>query len=1010
MRFRYIGAFIAALFLGSVAIAQETKGALEGVLKDDTGGVLPGATVEIKSLKLGTVQTAFTDSAGIYRFPAVSPGGYDVTATMQGFSPAGAKGIEVRLGQTMKVDLTLRVGDMTAELIVTDEIPLIDTKGSGSAVSIRDEQISKLPRGRDFTTVATQAASTNNETDLGGLSIDGASGAENRYIIDGLDTTNIQTGQSGKNLITDFVDEVQVKSSGYAAEYGGATGGVINVITKSGGNAWAGSVGAYYSSSGLEGEERPTLRLVPDDQTDDNVVDGEYITYAKDSFNRLEPGLALGGALVKDRAWFFAGYQPSLRQTDRSVGFSGGTPQPFAQKVQVHYATVNLTGQISSKLRGRLSGSFSPELTYGELPARDGTGNPVFDYPSLGGKKPNSSWSGSLDLSATNSLYLGLRGGYFSYNDKDVGVPNEIWYNFFNSNQSPAMLAKFPEIPASLRRSGGFSSVPTNAASTLDEQTRRNLSFDTTYFANMGGDHAFKAGVQVDRIGNNVFSGYQKPRFRYIWDQALNKLDGTSDRGKYGYYRVFSITTEGDVKSNNVGLYLQDAWTISDRLTINAGVRTESEKVPSFRTDLGQAENAIDFGFGDKVAPRIGFAYDIKGDGTWKAFGSWGVFYDITKLEMPRGSFGGDRWLDYRYSLDSFDWLSIGATAGCPPACPGRFLEVVDFRHPANSADAFCVDPNDPSTCSQTIDPDLKPMKSQEFAFGLQRKINNATSIALSYKHKQLDRTIEDVGIIVPGVGEVFFIANPGYGLAEYTIGRDFPAQPPATRKYDAVELEFTRRMSNRWSLHGSYLWSRLHGNYSGLASSDENGRSSPNVNRFFDGIIMSFDQNGQPVYGKLGTDRTHQFKAQALYDFPWGLSIGLNQTFQSGTPITRQAAMQSSLPVLYLGRGSDGRTPMLSQTDLALQHEFRLGDGSTFQLSVNVENLFDQDTAKGIFSDETNGNLAVSDEEFFAGFNAAQKILEQANEHVIAYDGRFLKADVFQERRKVRLGLKYSF
>ena len=144
---------------------------------------------------------------------------------------------------------------------VTAESPLVDIKQNARQTNIRAEQIDLLPRGRDFTTLVTQAPGANQESKLGGLSIDGASAGENRYIIDGIETTNLQNGLSGKSLIVDFVDEVQVKSSGYTAEYGGATGGVINAITKSGSNAFHGSGLFFIQGSGDDRRSRrPTLR------------------------------------------------------------------------------------------------------------------------------------------------------------------------------------------------------------------------------------------------------------------------------------------------------------------------------------------------------------------------------------------------------------------------------------------------------------------------------------------------------------------------------------------------------------------------------------------------------------------------------------------------------------------------------------------------------------------------------------------------------------------------------
>ena len=155
--------------------------------------------------------------------------------------------------------------------------------------------------------------------------------------------------------------------------------------------------------------------------------------------------------------------------------------------------------------------------------------------------------------------------------------------------------------------------------------------------------------------------------------------------------------TEGDIHTNNIGLFIQDSWTINNRLTVNLGLRTERERVPTYTTQEDMPEFGIEFPFGDKLAPRVGFAYDLKGDGRSKVFGSWGVFYDIFKLELPRGSFGGDKWLEYYYTLDTFDWTTASWTgANCPPACAGTLIRgPIDFRHV--------------SLDSEHIDPDLEP-------------------------------------------------------------------------------------------------------------------------------------------------------------------------------------------------------------------------------------------------------------------------------------------------------------
>src|SRR5438067_596351 len=236
---RRIFSLIAAAFLIVLAVpilvAQEQTATIEGAITDGSGATLPGVTVEAIGAN-GQRFTAVTDSSGRYRFPAVPPGDYTLNASLAGMQTATVKKVEVTLAKSAKVDFTMKVARMTEQITVSAEAPIVDVTSSAATTSIRSETIEKLPHGRDFSTVVIQSASANLNNRAGGISIDGASGSENRYILDGIDTTNPQTGVQGKTLVTDFVEEVQVKSSGYQAEFGGSTGGVINVLTKTGTN------------------------------------------------------------------------------------------------------------------------------------------------------------------------------------------------------------------------------------------------------------------------------------------------------------------------------------------------------------------------------------------------------------------------------------------------------------------------------------------------------------------------------------------------------------------------------------------------------------------------------------------------------------------------------------------------------------------------------------------------------------------------------------------------------
>jgi outer membrane receptor protein involved in Fe transport len=976
MKARFV-AFLAALLIAVPVAAQEQRGAIEGVVKDASGAVLPGVTVEARGN--AGAQQSVTDTNGHYRFPSLVPGRYTVVATLQGFNEATLSDVQLSLGQTLRADVTMSLAGVSETVQVSAERPIVDVKSAASNTNVDREYIDNIPKARNAINIATLAPGSNQEPKGGGINIDGASGSENRYFIDGVDTTNMRTGTSGKGILSEFVEEVQVKSSGYPAEFGGATGGVINVITRSGTNNFSGEFGSYFNGSSLNGDRRPTLRLLLS-----GVNEAEYVTFPNDDYSLIEPFANIGGPILRDRLWFFGGYTPQMENTERTVTFrSNNQTGTYEQKETNHYFTGTLTGVVTQQLRGRFSANIQRYERDGVLPALGGTGSPTANY-TTGQKRPNDSMRGSLDYTASNNLFFSGAVNYYKEDTVDVGIPSDLWYTFASGNSN------IPGITSDLVRSSGFNSLSTNRASVRDIFERLGGNFDATAFFNAKGSHTLKGGVQFYRITNDVFNAEQAPHITLDWNASRTTLDGRSVRGQYGYYSYRQFGTQGVVNVNNLGFFIQDDWTINDRLTLNLGIRTDRDDAPSYVEGL----DGITFDFSEKIAPRVGFAYDVRGDGRWKAYGSWGMFYDLFKLEMPRGAFGGDKWIEYYYPLDTLNWPSIGVNGNFP----GQLIEQVNYRIPSN-------DPSCPE-CGG-IDPDLKPMRSQELVFGLDHELNSLMSVGARYVHKQLDRTIEDVGVVVPNLGEVYFMANPGEGIARHIIGEEFPSVPKPVRDYDALELRFTKRHSNNWSLNTSLTFSRLYGNYSGLASSDENGRTSPNVNRFFDGINMMFDSNAEPVYGRLATDRPVQFKANGYYTMPWGTNVGAVFYAMSGTPISRQANMVSSLPVLYMGRGSDGRLPVYSQTDLQLQQSFGIGGNRRIELSINVLNLFDQSTAVNRFAALTRDNINITDSQFFAGFDMEQLLAARPN---IRRDPRFLQDNQFQDPRAIRVGAKFVF
>jgi hypothetical protein len=473
----------------------------------------------------------------------------------------------------------------------------------------------------------------------------------------------------------------------------------------------------------------------------------------------------------------------------------------------------------------------------------------------------------------------------------------------------------------------------------------------------------------------------------FFWGGSYATLDGRRLQGQYGYYGVTQSLTKGDVSPDNLGLYVQDAWTVAHYLTLNLGLRTENEDVPSYRPE----NPGIHFGFLDKMAPRLGFAWDPRGDSRWKVFGDWGIYYDLTKLALGRVMFGADQWVDYYYTLDTANWPSISCDGR---NCPGTLIATFDHRPVAN----------DPS--HNLVDPNLRPTRSEELTAGLEHQVSRTTVLSGRYVHKWVDRAIE----AVCDPQYVCGVNNPGFGPARYPFGPDFPVQPVAKRVYDGAEVRLQKRLANRTSLDASYLWSRLWGNWSGINSSDEAVSClQPNSCTAFDLLYYSYDDAGQPTYGPLATDRPHRFKLQGTFDLPGGTQVGVNYLAESGRPMSTVMRMRTDgINFFPYGRGDLGRSSASSQTDILVQQYIPLpGSRTRLRLGVNVINLFDQMAALGVVTTPYRDAFSISDRQFFAGFDP---VAIAAATPGIRSDPRYRLPNNYQVRRSVMLQGRLTF
>lgn len=1113
-----VAVIMAILFVP--AFAQETTAGLQGTVKDPSGAVVTNATVEIAGSALIGSRKATTDAAGLYRFAALPPGTYNVTASAAGFRTIKLPNIELSVGRLPIIDIRLEVGAVAETVEVTGSATTVDVTQSKVAVNVTKEEIANLPKGRSFQSLITLAPGARQEPLQGtttsrtnGFQIDGASDSENVYLVDGVNTTNINTGGVGATFNTDFIEEVQIKSSGFEAEYGGAMGGVVNAVPKRGGNNWHGELKAYWRTNALNANDPCAsgytssgystvcgLRLDPTQPGLQGAkrLDGtpQYYLPNKDQRNIIEPGFDIAGPLLKDRLWLFSSYIPYNDTIRRTTSFTGANPGPrsLTSTTTQHNMYHRLDYRLLDSLRlfaawnyaySRQTGTLgAPDSAVGQLNTGAST-DPNTLRSDAGSVNPTAIWSFGADWTPTSRVVVSTRFGYFFNNSENRGIPTGTRYVFQDTINAGLKDLAGNSYPSSAFNTAGYANIPSNLGTVYDAYKRKGLNLDASYFVSkLGGSHTFKGGYFRQWQSNDVLRTFLGGRVDLNWGETYAPVTNATAcdsiiadnkakfgqpvcSGQYGYFVVGTgvINTGGATQTANA-LYFQDAWQVGHGLSLNLGVRLDQESLPAYDPTRFPSVN---FGWGDKIAPRLGAAYDLLHNGKVKLFASYGKFYDIMKMNLAKGSFGSDYWHNCVYALDTLDYKSITPSypigGGCPasgpaPGVSGRFIENVDFR-------ATKADPRDPA-----IQPDMKPMYQHEVAVGVDWQISNLWSLETRYSRKILDQAIEDMSI-TDNLG--FYIGNPGSKFADvlhrptvipndngdnYLNNTPFcaecPGVVPAIRRYNGVEFRLTRRTSNNWYGNISYTYSRLTGNYAGLTNTDPTdgggGRHSPNNGRAFDLPTMTYLPNGQIDDGPLSTDRPHTAKVFGAYS----IKSRVGETVLSLSQIAYQgSSMSTCLPVVGTssacqwaeGRGnfvtfsrdskgnfvssgldSGARTDPLFQSDVALQHKIRVAEGKTLIGEFYVYNLLNQHSAVAFNQIAVAGSGLISPSRAarFSGDPGVDwgKVMHAYNyidglngtgsfagvQTPVTLAARYGMPQVFQQARSIRISLKFQF
>ncbi|HTG99665.1 MAG TPA: carboxypeptidase regulatory-like domain-containing protein [Vicinamibacterales bacterium] len=877
----------AALLLVPATGAQaQTTGRILGQVLDAQGAALPGATVTVSSPNLQGVQTQVTDSEGNYRFLSLPPGRYTVKVELASFKTAEQPNVDVGLDKTVTLPVTLQLASVTESVTVTAVSSTIDTTSTVTGVNAGADLFERIPLRRDFYAVARVAPGTTEDTV--GTVVYGSTGAENQYIIDGLNTTGVEVGDKGKTLNFDFVQEVEVKTGGLPAEYGRMTGGVLNVVTKSGSNTLRGS-GFVNTEGGF---------LQADDDTRDKRP--AWTTTVTDIDSRSDFGGELGGPFFRDRLWFFGAYNRT--NENRNTTVIRALASPGSPAINSEVPTSIDRDLFAAKLTYRIAeGQTLNGTVMGDPSTRDGA---IFTIAG-----PETTWKGVREFGGTDFVgkYAGVFGSRFLLNGL-IARHNES-DTWSGAGRDIAQLIDQTVTPTAT--SGGFGFFQdqdfkrdvykVDASSYLGAHDVK-VGFDTEHVKAVNNNYNGGAGQRIYKL---VTGGVTYYRHRYY----INDRAPGYDRSNGATWQIaLPLTSEPD--SLNTSFYAQDSWKAGAGLTVNAGIRWEGQNVRD-------RDNVSAFKLTDNWAPRIGFVWDVARNNRSKLYANWGRFYESIPMDINIRSFGGE------VSCFCYNFSPSAANILQDPAAPRP-----------QALNGGSVTP---------VDPDLKGQYIEEWLAGFEYDLGRNFVVGAKYGHRELGRVIED--FLIPEAGE-YFIANPGTGVGTemgFYDGHSTAAAPKAKRTNNAFEVNARKRFSNNWQFLASAVFSKLEGNYDGTYQVST-GQLDPNINSAFD--YADFLVNAD---GKLSNDRLFSLKLDGSYEFSkgglTGLNLGLSTHLYSGLPLNAYgySFAYQNWEYYLVPRGSAGRGPKDWETDLQARYPIRISGPRRLVLQADIFNVFNR-------------------------------------------------------------------
>jgi hypothetical protein len=991
---------------GSVAYAQIGASVLTGTVVDaSTKAPIADVVVTATSPTLQGEQVVVTDATGLYRVPQLSVGVFTLRFEKEAYRPFSRTGIDVPADRTLRLNVELlpeTAGTETVTVVGTP--PTIDVGSSTTGTTVNQDFIRNIavarPGGlgganRSFDSLALAAPQA--ASDVYGVAISGGQGPENQYLIDGLSVNNPAYGGLGSPMPADFVDEVNVLTGGYMPEYGRSFGGgTISATTKSGGNEFHGSVFGTFTPGGLAGTAKTVTSTTP------------TINSAVDLSNIGDFGATLGGYIIKDRLWFFAGFDYAKQRYSYTRSFNSTTDgvnyTPIADSTQRRFGdehTISYIGKLTYLISSdhRLSVSVSGEPSkgggdasfalhntpYGSASRRINPpstyANATFNANHISSSFDNIDVVGELNSSFLDKkLLLDIRGGWHHQQDDTLPGDGSTINDIDNLNTlagAPALRsptgtnltagnAAFPAAPGSANilfwdPQGVPSSVRTACAytdstlgslppcpvspyflggagfittSSLDIYQGRGV---LTYLLSAAGHHVLKAGADYQYQKYHIISAYTGFAAYRTRSGRRRETDQPATLGFQVYdYRRYGVQTDVDVidpskagaitdktvNSGIIGGFVQDSWSILDKVTVNLGLRYDALTI---KDNLGRVGVSLT----DQWSPRIGVVWDPTQQGRSKIYANYGRYFENIPLDAANRSLSAETQIRSNHACDPAQGHAI-----CDQAQnlrTGRAVGVENYW--ANTGAPYPT----------PVDPDIKSPSTDEFVVGGEYEVLPNARLGAAWTHRNLVRTVEDMSTTG---GATYFLGNPGEGIGAASF-------PKAVRKYDAVTVLFNKTFADLWLAQVSYTWSHLRGNYDGLFAPNYGpNQLDPNITAIFD--FPQFLKNGD---GNLSADITHSIKIFLAKEFviapAFSVNVGGSLTANSGPPIDALGAdpVYGDGVVYILERGTSGRQPWVFSFDAKVGLNYRFTKDMVVTAAVEGFNLFN--SQRPIFTDQ---------------------------------------------------------